>query len=157
MKESFKTGFSFGLTSGIITPLGSLVGLNAGTHSKLAIIGGLLTIAIADSFSDSLGIHVSQESLHKKAGSVWEATISTLVGKLLFTATFILPVYFLDLNLAVFVSVVWGLFLISFFSAWFARKREKTILKGMLENLFIAVFVVLATNFAGGWIAQVLR
>ena len=61
-KHSLRIGFSFGLTSGIITTLGLMVGLHAGTHSRLAVIGGILTIAIADAFSDALGIHISEES-----------------------------------------------------------------------------------------------
>ncbi|HIE31931.1 MAG TPA: hypothetical protein EYP67_06070, partial [Methanosarcinales archaeon] len=65
MRHSLKTGFSFGLTSGIITTLGLMVGLHSGTHSELVIIGGILTIAIADAFSDALGIHVSEESESK--------------------------------------------------------------------------------------------
>ena len=62
MKHSVKTGFTFGLTSGIITTLGLMVGLHSGTHSPRAVIGGILTIAIADAFSDALGIHLSEES-----------------------------------------------------------------------------------------------
>ena len=54
MKHSLKVGFSFGLTSGIITTLGLMVGLHSGTNSKIAVIGGVLTIAIADAFSDAL-------------------------------------------------------------------------------------------------------
>lgn len=40
MKHSLKVGFSFGVTSGIITTLGLMVGLHSGTHSKVVIIGG---------------------------------------------------------------------------------------------------------------------
>ena len=58
MKHSIKIGFSFGLTSGIITTLGLIVGLNSGTRSRLAVVGGVLTIAIADAFSDASGIHL---------------------------------------------------------------------------------------------------
>ncbi len=65
MKLSYIKGISFGLTSGIITTLGMIVGLHAGTHSRLAVIGGVLTIAIADAFSDALGIHISEESQNK--------------------------------------------------------------------------------------------
>ena len=54
MNHSVKTGFSFGFTSAIITTLGLMVGLNAGTHSRLVVLGGILTIAIADAFSDAL-------------------------------------------------------------------------------------------------------
>ncbi|RKZ33287.1 hypothetical protein DRQ27_00575 [bacterium] len=38
MRHSLKTGLSFGLTSGIITTIGLMVGLNSGTHSKLLIM-----------------------------------------------------------------------------------------------------------------------
>ena len=54
MEHSFRVGMSFGLTSGIITTLGLIVGLHSGTHSKLAVIGGILTIAMADALSDVL-------------------------------------------------------------------------------------------------------
>ena len=48
MRTALKIGFSFGLTSGVITTLGLMVGLHAGTHSKSVVLGGLLTIAVAD-------------------------------------------------------------------------------------------------------------
>ena len=78
MNPAIKAGFSFGLTSGIITTLGLMVGLNAGTQSQVAVIGGIVTIAIADAFSDSLGVHVSQESENQHSTKeVWESTITT--------------------------------------------------------------------------------
>ena len=43
MKRSIKKGLGFGLASGVITTLGMMVGLNASTGSKLAIIGGIIT------------------------------------------------------------------------------------------------------------------
>ena len=61
MKQSLKTGFSFGLMSGVITPLGLMVGLNAGTHSRLAVIGGIVTIAVADALSRSEERRVGKE------------------------------------------------------------------------------------------------
>jgi hypothetical protein len=60
MRESLKSGFSFGITSGIITTLGLIVGLNAGTHSTLAVLGGILSIAVADGLSESTAMHVSK-------------------------------------------------------------------------------------------------
>ena len=47
MKASWKTGLSFGLTSGVITTLGLMVGLHSGTHSRAVVIGGILTIAMS--------------------------------------------------------------------------------------------------------------
>ena len=84
MNHPIKKGFSFGLTSGIITTLGLIVGLHSGTHSKLVIIGGVLVIAVADALSDALGIHISEESENKHSPrEVWESTISTFLSKLI--------------------------------------------------------------------------
>ena len=78
MKNSIKKGLGFGLTSGIITTLGLIVGLNSGTGLKSVVIGGILIIAIADALSDSLGIHISEETnKSNKSKKVWESTIST--------------------------------------------------------------------------------
>jgi hypothetical protein len=109
MKPSFKTGLSFGLTSGVITTLGLMVGLHSGTHSRTVVIGGILTIAIADAMSDALGMHIAEES--KNSGStseIWESTIATFVAKLVIALTFAVPVLMLPLPTAIMVNVVWG-------------------------------------------------
>ena len=48
MRAPLRSGISFGLTSGVITTLGLMVGLQSGTQSRLAGVGGVRTIAIAD-------------------------------------------------------------------------------------------------------------
>src|SRR3990172_12366146 len=107
MRLSFQTGFSFGLTSGIITTLGLIVGLNSGTHSKIVVLGGILTIAIADAFSDALGIHVSEEAenIHSHR-DIWGATIITFLAKFLLALTFTVPVILFSLAAAIVVSLV---------------------------------------------------
>jgi hypothetical protein len=82
MKSSFRMGLSFGLTSGVITTLGLIVGLHAGTNSRAAVLGGILTIAIANSLSDALGIHLAEESKGMAPVlQVWESTVATLLSK----------------------------------------------------------------------------
>ena len=89
MKLSLRKGFSFGLTSGIITTLGLMIGLNAGTHSRLAVIGGILVIAIADALSDAFGMHISEEAEAKHTQkSIWESTFATLFSKFFFALSF---------------------------------------------------------------------
>lgn len=156
LKHSLKTGFSFGLTSGIITTLGLMVGLHSGTHSKLVVIGGILTIAIADSFSDALGIHVSEESENIHSGrEIWESTISTFLTKFVFALTFILPVLWLELSTAIMVSVAWGLFMLSVFSFSISRGQKVGPWRVVAEHLLIAVMVIGITHFVGEWIASV--
>ena len=151
-KHSLKTGLSFGLTSGIITTLGLMVGLHSGTNSKLAVIGGILTIAIADAFSDALGIHVSEESenVHTQK-EIWESTIATFLAKFLFALTFIVPVLLLELSSAILVILVWGLSVLGVLSYKMAEKERPWMVVG--EHLLIAVVVVVLTHYVGMWIA----
>jgi len=154
--HSLKIGLSFGLTSGIITTLGLMVGLNAGTGSKLAVIGGILTIAIADAFSDALGIHISEESEDTHTPKeIWVASISTFFAKFIFAMTFIIPVLLLDLSRAITVSIIWGLSMLSVFSYVMAKKQGEKPLKVVMEHLAIASVVVVATYYVGTWISSV--
>jgi len=149
MRHSLKTGFSFGLTSGIITTLGLIVGLHSGTHSRIVIIGGIITIAIADAFSDSIGIHICEES----EGKHWESTISTLLSKFTFSISFILPILFLSLSTAIIISLIWGLSLIGIFSYYTAKLRKSKPWKSILEHLAIALLVIVITHYVGIWIS----
>lgn len=155
MKHTIRTGFSFGLTSGIITTLGLMVGLHAGTHSRLVVVGGVLTIAIADAFSDALGIHISEESENKHTGKeIWEATLSTFFSKFVFALAFIVPVLLLELSRAILVSVVVGLFLLGILSYGIAREQKAKPWRVVGEHLIIGLIVIVATHYVGDWISS---
>ncbi len=149
-------GISFGLTSGIITTLGLMVGLYSGTHSRLAVIGGILTIAVADAFSDALGIHVSEEfeSVHSTK-EIWLSTLFTFISKFVFASTFLVPVIFLNLSTAIIVSIIWGLSIIAIASYQIAKHQNKKPWKVILEHLVIAGIVILITYYVGELIARI--
>ena len=109
LQHSIQVGLSFGLTSGVITTLGLVVGLAAGTASRLAVLGGIVTIAVADSLSDALGIHVAEESesIHTQR-EIWASTLATFASKLVMALSFAVPVLVFDLATAVIASVAWG-------------------------------------------------
>ena len=161
MKESIKTGFNFGSTSGTITTLGLMVGLHAGTDCRLAVFGGILTIAIADALSDAAGIHVSEEAedVHSST-EIWESTFSTVIFKFLFACTFIVPLIIFpesELEKAVIAGVIWGFLLIAILSFFLARSLNKSAPWVVLEHLAVAVIVVIITHFVGLWIASLLE
>jgi VIT1/CCC1 family predicted Fe2+/Mn2+ transporter len=153
MKASFKTGLSFGLTSGVITTLGLMVGLHSGTHSRTVVIGGILTIAIADAMSDALGMHIAEESKnHGVVLEIWESTIATFVAKFVIAMTFVVPVLMLSLEPAMTVSVGWGLTLLAVLSYFLARAQEIPAWIVIAEHLVIAVSVIAITHYVGNWI-----
>ncbi|MCP8312662.1 MAG: hypothetical protein L6M37_06925 [Candidatus Methylarchaceae archaeon HK02M1] len=154
MKISLMKGFCFGLASGVITTLGMIVGLYASTNSKMAVIGGIMAIAIADALSDALGMHISEEAeCQHSTKEIWESTISTFLSKLVFASTFIVPVLFFDLYVSIIISVIWGLSLIISISYIMARQQGEKSQKVILEHLLVVIVVIIATYYVGEWIS----
>jgi len=117
-------------------------------------MGGILTIAVADAFSDAFGIHMSQESQDRYSEkTIWESTIATFLAKFLMAVTFVVPVLLFELGMAIGVSVVWGLMVLSWFSLGLAKEQKVKPGKMVLEHVGIALVVILLTHYLGGWIA----
>lgn len=153
MKSSLRTGLSFGLTSGVITTLGLMVGLHAGTHSRNVVLGGILTIAVADALSDAMGIHLAEESKNSGPTShIWESTAATFSAKLFIALTFVLPVLWVSLQMAILVSVLWGLLLLALLSFLLAREQKIAPWKVIGEHLLIALCVVAVSHYLGDWV-----
>jgi len=156
MKRSWRLGFSFGLSSGVITTLGLMVGLYSGTGSKLFVIGGILTIAVADAFSESVSIHISQEFENKNShNEIWESTLSTFLSKFAFSSLFIVPVLLIDsLQASVIICVLIGFYLLFLISMVIARERNVKIFNVVCEHLFIAGMVIFLTYYIGQLISS---
>ena len=156
MNHTLRAGLIFGLASGIITTLGLMVGLHSGTHDKLVIIGAILTIAIADAFSDALGIHITEEAKnHQSQKEIWEVTIATFIFKFLFSLSFIVPVLLFSLGMAVVISIIYGLFLLGLASFYIAKEQKIKPYVVIGEHLGIATVVILITHFTGDWISRI--
>jgi vacuolar iron transporter family protein len=143
------SGSSFGITSAVITTLGLIIGLYAGTGSFAIVLAGILTIAIADAFSDALGVHLSQEAVGTNSSKViWQSTFITFFTKLLFALTFL----FLAIELAIVVCVAWGFILIGILSYLIAKNTKQNPLKVIIEHYLIMIIVLFLANLSGKFI-----
>jgi VIT1/CCC1 family predicted Fe2+/Mn2+ transporter len=132
-----------------------MVGLNASTHSRLAVIGGIIAIAISDAFSDAVGIHISEEAEHRHSErEIWEATISTLVSKFGIALTFVIPILAFELRTAILASVGWGLALVVVYSYYLAVRQGVRPSKVLLEHVTIVILVIIITHYVGKWIGK---
>jgi VIT1/CCC1 family predicted Fe2+/Mn2+ transporter len=156
VKKSYKTGISFGLVSGVLTTLGLLIGLGVGTQSKEVIIGGILTIAVADALSDAFGVHLSQESTGENSKKqIWESTISTFLSKFLLALTFLIPVLVFDIKTARIIDIIWGFVVIisiSFLSSILNRVEKKELISAVLEHVLLFIFTVTLSYLIGTFI-----
>ena len=156
LKMSWMKGLGFGLTSGVITTLGLVVGLHSGTQSKLAVIVGIVILAIADALSDAMGIHVSEEAEGEHTSvELWESTLLTFLSKLFVALSFIIPIQLLELSISIYVSVAWGLLLISIFSIYMAKTKREKPYKVLAEHVFVAIIVVIVAHLVGDLIKEV--
>lgn len=156
MRDGIRVGLFFGTTSGVITTCGLLTGLAAGTQSLAAVLGGILVIAVADSLSDALGIHLSEESAPDTGQRhVWLATASTFVAKFLVASSFALPVAMLPLNQGVPAALLWGALLLALLSWQLARMQGERPGPIILEHLVIGVVVIGLSHAVGLWVNRI--
>jgi VIT1/CCC1 family predicted Fe2+/Mn2+ transporter len=153
--DGARTGLFFGATSGVITTIGLITGLNAGTHSVAAVLGGIFVIAVADAMSDALGIHLAEEANpNATAKHVWAATISTFFNKFIFALSFAVPLLLLPLTQAVLASVAWGMLVIVVLSYFLARAQKASPAAIIAEHLGIAALVVVLSHMIGVWVGN---
>jgi vacuolar iron transporter family protein len=156
MKDAIKEGLSFGLTSSVITTLGLMVGLDAATNSSLAVIGGILTIAIVDSFSDALGMHLSAESIKNNSQDfVWKVTEATFITKLIFALIYLIPIIFLELTIAIPINIAIGFLLLIILSYKIARSKKEKATRIIAEHIGICLAILIIAYFVGRGIAIV--
>ncbi len=149
------TGVFFGTGSGVITTLGLIVGLFAGTESLAAVMGGILVIAVSDSMSDAFGIHLSEEARPDSTGrSVWLATITTFITKFLMASTFALPLLLLPLQQAVIACLVWGAVVLTLLSIFIAKQQQQSSWSVVAEHLGIASLVMVLSWLVGAGVNQ---
>ena len=153
--DGARTGLFFGATSGVITTIGLITGLNAGTHSVAAVLGGIFVIAVADAMSDALGIHLAEEAdPNATTHHIWSATISTFINKFVFALSFAVPLLLLPLDQAVVASLLWGMFVIIVLSYFLARAQKASPIMIIGEHLGIGVLVVVLSHFIGVWVSN---
>ncbi len=156
MNQAIKTWATFGITSWIITTLGLMVGLASWTWSLMVVIWGILTIAVADSFSDALGIHVSQESDKKNSKKdIWIATLTAFLAKFVFALTFLIPILLFWLPNWIIINSIRWLLSLTFLSYTIAQNNKENIWHAIIEYVGIALIVIVSTYYIGRIIAHI--
>jgi VIT1/CCC1 family predicted Fe2+/Mn2+ transporter len=146
------TKFSFGTTSAVVTSLAFVVGLSGA--SKPTIILSLLVFALADNISDSLGIHIFQESDLKDPMVVRVSTFSNFFTRLSLVLIFVLIVAFLPINYAVIASLIYGMSVLSVLSYLIARERRSSVYTSILWHVMIAILVIAVSYVLRVWITN---
>jgi len=141
--------FSFGGTAAVVTSLGLIVGFDAASVNRATILGGLLIIAIADNLTDSLSIHMYQESERLETRKAFYATVTNFATRLLLSLSFVFLILVLPMPVAVAASLTWGVVLLMGLTYLVAKARNRSVVSELLKHL-VAAAVVLTTSKAIG-------
>jgi VIT1/CCC1 family predicted Fe2+/Mn2+ transporter len=153
------TGISFGLTTAVITSLGMIVGMHSATSSKLAVVAGIVVMAMADGLSDAISLHTAEEAeVEKGRGKhapkeIWLTTLFAFLSVAGFTLTFALPIVLFRLETAVFLAIAWGMLLLVLLNLYIAKVRKENPLKLVSEHILLAIFVIVVSHFVGNFVA----
>ena len=145
--------FSFGAAAAIVTSMGLIIGLDAATATKAAILSGLLIVAIADNLTDSLSVHMYQEAERLEPRAAFHATLTNFATRLGLSLSFVLLVAILPAGLAAIASILWGLLLLSGLTYVIARNRKVRVMPEIGKHLAVALVVILASKAIGHMIS----
>lgn len=87
-----------------------IVGLGASTAGKTAVVGSLLIIGVADNLTDSLSVHIYQESERLAHRRAFRTTAANYAARLSTTLSFVLIFLMLPTSFAVGACVAWASF-----------------------------------------------
>ncbi len=137
-----------------------IVGLNSATSSKLAVVAGIIVMAIADGLADAMGLHLAEESeiengkAKHTSKEVWLTTIFTFLSVSGFCLTFAIPILLFPLRIAVFLAITWGMLLLVFINFYIAKIKGERAVKLIFQHILIAVFVIIVSYGVGNLIKK---
>ncbi len=147
---------SFGGTAAVVTSMALITGLSAANATKPVIISALLIAAVADNLTDTLSVHVFQESEHLDRKAVLTGTITNFFTRLLLGSSFVLLAGLVPLAHVAKAGLIWGTLLLSTLTYFVARERKARPLPEILIHLMVTFVVITASMLIGHWINAVL-
>jgi hypothetical protein len=146
------TRISFGGTAAIVTSMALIVGLDAANAGRAAMVSALLIAAVADNLTDSLSVHMYQESERLEEREAFIGTVSNFVTRLVVCLTFVLIVVLFRMHVAAIGGIVWGMLLLIVLNYILARHRNIGAMSELGKHLAVALVVIFVSKGIGHWI-----
>ena len=137
---------SYGGTAAIVTGMALITGLNTAGTGKSTLITALLIVALADNITDSLSIHIYQESERLDEREAFIGTLSNFATRLLGSLSFVLIVVVFPPKVVVLGAIVWGNLLLGVLTYFLARARNARIFPEIIKHLVVAAVAIIISK-----------
>lgn len=144
---------SFGGTAAIVTSMALIAGLDAAHAARASMVSALLIAAVADNLTDSLSVHMYQESQRLEQREVFLGTLSNFGTRLVVCMSFVLIVLLSPKSLAAVGGLAWGMSLLIVLTCVLARHRRVAASSEVAKHLGVAVAIIFVSKLVGFWIA----
>ena len=152
LSEMIKTTrISFGGTAAIVTSMALIVGLDAANAGRAAMVSALLIAAIADNLTDSLSVHMYQESERLEEREAFIGTLTNFATRLIVCLSFVLLVVLFRAHAAAW-GIVWGMLLLTVLNYVLARHRSVSAMSELGKHLAVALVIIFISKSIGLWI-----
>jgi hypothetical protein len=148
---------SFGATSAIVTSVGLVVGFGSADVPKSAIISGLLIVGLADNLTDTLSIHIFQESEMLEQRAAFCATIGNFLTRACIAGSFVVLMLLLSGALAILSCLAWGIALLVCLTYLVARNRGASVTSELIKHIALAAVVIVTSGLIGSWIGNLMH
>jgi len=146
------TRVSFGGTAAIVTSMALITGLDAARAGRGSLIGALLIAAVADNLTDSLSVHMYQESERLEQREAFIGTVTNFATRFVLCLSFVLIVAVAGVHAAAGWGVLWGMTLLAALSYIVALHRRVSIASEIAKHVAVALMVILVSKGLGHWI-----
>jgi len=146
------TRISFGGTAAIVTSMALIAGLDAANAGRAAIVSALLIAAVADNLTDSLSVHMYQESERLEEKEAFIGTLTNFATRFIVCLSFVLIVTLFREHAAAVGGIVWGMSLLTVLTYILARHRKVSAMSELGKHLAVALVIVFVSKSIGHWI-----
>ena len=148
---------SFGAASAIVTSMGIIIGFGVASISKPTIIAGLLIVGLADNVTDSLSIHIYQESERLEQQAAFRATVGNFATRLIISLSFVVLVFCFSSTSMLSACLIWGVLLLATLTWFVAKNRNANVSTEVLKHLAVAAAVIAASLGTGTFISTYVQ
>ena len=148
---------SFGGTAAIVTSMALITGLAEAHGSRAAVIGALLIAAVADNLTDSLSVHMYQESERLEQREAFLGTLENFMTRFVLCLSFVVIVAVFGVGAAAGWGVAWGMALLAGLTFIVARHRRANPLSEVVKHVTVALAVIFVSKLLGSWITAHVR
>lgn len=146
------TRVSFGGTAAVVTSMALIAGFDAANAGRATMVSALLIAAVADNLTDSLSVHMYQESERLEQREVFFGTLANFATRFSLCLSFVLIVLAFRQETAAVVGMVWGMSLLAGLSYLLARHRGVSATAEIGKHLAVALMIIVVSQAIGRWI-----